>query len=115
MEGDAKVYGVIYVFATSRLVYVDAIPDMTAESVFKSVTQFVAQNGLPRMFYSDNGKQFIKMKNDRQKYLEEMSLKTTRPGEPFPVATPDSPLSLERGILRTTKPVHQGGAGHFLP
>ncbi|KAH9403312.1 hypothetical protein TYRP_015195 [Tyrophagus putrescentiae] len=81
MEGDAKVYGVIYVCATSRLVYIDAIPDMTAESVFKSVTQFVARNGLPRMFYSDNGKQLIKVKNDLQKYLEEMSLK--RPDQEY--------------------------------
>ncbi|KAH9390521.1 hypothetical protein TYRP_022936 [Tyrophagus putrescentiae] len=83
MENDAKVYGVIYVCATSRLVFIDAIPDMTAESVFTSVTHFVARNGLPRMFYSDNGKQLIKVKNDLQKYLEEMALK--RPDQEYRV------------------------------
>ncbi len=81
MENDAKAYGVIYVCATSRLVFIDAIPDMTAESVFQSVTHFVARNGLPRMFYSDNGKQLIKVKNDLQKYLEEMTLK--RPDQEY--------------------------------
>ena len=83
MENDAKAYGVIYVCATSRLVFIDAIPDMTAESVFTSLTHFVARNGLPRMFYSDNGRQLIKVKNDLQQYLEEMALK--RPDQEFRV------------------------------
>ncbi|KAH9395514.1 hypothetical protein TYRP_020537 [Tyrophagus putrescentiae] len=83
MENDAKAYGVIYVCATSRLVFIDAIPDMTAQSVFTSLAHFVARNGLPRMFYSDNGKQLIKVKNDLQQYLDEMALK--RPDQEFRV------------------------------
>ncbi|KAH9409335.1 hypothetical protein TYRP_010338 [Tyrophagus putrescentiae] len=75
MVDDAKVYGVIYVCATSRLVFIDAIRDMTASSVFDSVTHFVARNGLPQMFYSDNGRQLIKVKKDLQEYLNEMSRK----------------------------------------
>ncbi|KAH9392211.1 hypothetical protein TYRP_005283 [Tyrophagus putrescentiae] len=43
--------------------------------------QFVARNGLPRMFYSDYGKQLFKVKNDLPKYLEEMSLK--RPDQEY--------------------------------
>ncbi|KAH9396298.1 H/ACA snoRNP pseudouridylase subunit [Tyrophagus putrescentiae] len=63
--------------------FIDAIPDMTAQSVFTSLAHFVARNGLPRMFYSDNGKQLIKVKNDLQQYLDEMALK--RPDQEFRV------------------------------
>lgn len=73
MEDNAKFYGIIYSCATSRLVYLDVVKDMTAKSVFESVSIFITRNGLPRIFYSDNGKQLVKVKKDLQEYLEQMS------------------------------------------
>lgn len=62
-------YGVIFVCATSRLVHIEIISNMTADSVFEAIRRFVARCGLPNLFYSDNGTQLVKLKNDLKEYI----------------------------------------------
>ncbi|KAH9402715.1 hypothetical protein TYRP_015466 [Tyrophagus putrescentiae] len=70
MTTPGKRYGVIFVCATSRMVHIELVNDMTAETVFDAITKFVARRGLPHLFYSDNGKQFLKIKDDLKEYID---------------------------------------------
>ena len=45
--------------ATSRAVHLDLLPDMTAEELKGSLTEFVARRGRPAKIVSDNAKTFV--------------------------------------------------------
>lgn len=62
-------YGVIFSCATSRLVHIEVVPEMTAEHVFEAVRRFIARRGLPQLFYGDNGTQFVKVKKDLKGFI----------------------------------------------
>lgn len=66
---DEEHYGVIFCCATSRLVHIELIPNMKTESVFEAMRRFVGRRGLPRMFYSDNGVQFVKLKRELGEFI----------------------------------------------
>jgi hypothetical protein len=46
--------------ATSRAVHLDLLPDMTAEELKGSLTEFVARRGRPAKIVSDNAKTFVR-------------------------------------------------------
>lgn len=54
-----KCYVALYTCATSRAVHLDLLPDMTAEELKGSLTEFIARRGRPAMIVSDNAKTFV--------------------------------------------------------
>ena len=53
-----KAYIVLYTCATSRMVHLDLVPDLTTESFIRSLQRLIARRGYPKLIVSDNGKTF---------------------------------------------------------
>ena len=54
-----KVYVVLYTCASSRAVYLDLVPDAFSRSFIKSLKRFISRHGIPKLFISDNARNFI--------------------------------------------------------
>ena len=53
-----KVYIALRTCGSSRVVHLDVVPDLTAETFIRSFKHFICRQGIPRLVVSDNGKTF---------------------------------------------------------
>lgn len=67
-----KRYGIIYTCATTRAVHLELLLDMTSKEVFQSMRRFFARRGIPQLFYSDNGTQFLAIRRRFIQFLNEI-------------------------------------------
>ena len=65
-----KNYISITTCASSRMIHLEILPDQTTAAYLRSQRRFIAQQGIPKLIVSDNGKTFkgraLKQFNARQ-------------------------------------------------
>ncbi|KAK5986214.1 hypothetical protein GCK32_016755 [Trichostrongylus colubriformis] len=58
-EEPAKAYGIILTCATTRLVHLELVPDMSTNHLLLALRRFFARRGIPKSVTSDNGPNFL--------------------------------------------------------
>ena len=53
------VYTALYTYASTRVVYLDLVPDASSRSFVNSLKRFIARQGTPKLFISDNAHSFV--------------------------------------------------------
>ena len=56
---EGKAYILLFACSLTRALYLELLPDQTAEESLKSLKRFIARRGRPEKIYSDNSKTFI--------------------------------------------------------
>src|SRR5699024_789559 len=59
--------------ATTRAVHLELIKDMTAETVFQALLNFIARRGIPHLIYSDNGANLLSVKKQFVTFLDQIA------------------------------------------
>ena len=58
-RGFRKAYILLFACSLTRAIYLEFLPDQTAENCIKSLKRFIARRGRPKKIYSDNGRTFV--------------------------------------------------------
>ena len=71
---EGKAYILLFACSLTRALYLELLPDQTAEEFLKSLKRFIARKGRPEKIYSDNGKTFVAGAKWLKKIMKEESL-----------------------------------------
>ena len=66
-ESMHKCWMILYTCANSRNIYLDLVPDCSAEACVSALKRFISSRGAPKLFISDNGSNFVS--NDVQEFV----------------------------------------------
>jgi hypothetical protein len=66
-----KAYILLFACSLTRAIYLELLPDQTAENCIRSLKRFVARRGRPKKIYSDNGKTFKAAANWIRKVMKQ--------------------------------------------
>jgi transposase len=66
-----KAYILLFACSLTRAIYLELLPDQTAENCIRSLKRFVTRRGRPKKIYSDNGKTFKAAANWIRKVMKQ--------------------------------------------
>jgi hypothetical protein len=66
-KGEQKIYICLFICLASKAIHLELSSDMTAAACLAAIKRFVARRGLPRQILSDNGSNFVGVRNELMK------------------------------------------------
>lgn len=94
----------LFICFTTKAVHIELFSDLSTQAFLNSLKRFVSRRGLCKRIYSDNGTNFVGVKNELKK-IHEIVLKDSKEGDVYRFG---SELRIEWVFIPPRSP-HQGG------